>query len=65
MREQPMVSHPDTEASRNPPQQPGKKESFPTEYEERCHRAGVKQDHEEDCYPDSWLSERPVASEEA
>jgi hypothetical protein len=65
MRKQPMVSHPNAEAPRNPPQQPGKKQSFPTEYEERRHCACVKEDHEEDRYPNSWLSEGPVASEES
>ena len=65
MREQPMVSHPDAEAPGNPPQQHGEQEGFPTENEQRCHCADVKQDHEEDCHPDDWLSERPVAFEES
>jgi hypothetical protein len=65
MGEQPMVSHPDAEAPGNPPQESRKKEGFPTEEEQRCHCAGVKQDHEEDCYPDRWLPKRPVVFEES
>ena len=65
MRKQPVVSHPDAETPRNPPQQQGEEEGFPTEEEQRCHGAGVKQDHEEGRYPDDWLPEGPVAFEKS
>jgi hypothetical protein len=65
MREQPMVSHPNAKAPRNPPQEQSEKKGLPTEYEQRRHCAGVEHDHKKGCYPDDWLSEGPVAFEES
>jgi hypothetical protein len=65
MREQPVVSHPNSEAPGNPPQQQGEHERFPTEYEECCQCAAVEQHHEKGCYPDDWLPECSVPSEKS
>jgi hypothetical protein len=62
MREQPMVSHPDAEASCNPPQQKGEHKGFPAEYEKSRQCAGMKQHHKEGREPDDGLLKSPVAS---
>src|SRR5580692_5009585 len=51
VREQPMISHADTQAARNPPQEHGDEQSLPCEEEKRRHRAHVKQAHEDRGHP--------------
>jgi hypothetical protein len=51
MREKPVISHTDAQASRDPPQKSGYEESFPSEKEEGCYGPGVKQGHECGCDP--------------
>src|ERR1051326_8348573 len=45
MGEQPMIAHPDAEASRYPPQQNRNEESFPSKEEQRCNSTQVKGGH--------------------
>jgi len=65
MRQQAVVSHADAEAPGDPPQEHGNEKGLPAEYEQRCHCAGVEENHEERCYPNDGLLERPVTFEES
>ena len=46
MREQPVITHADAQAARNPPQEHRDEQSLPGEKEERRYRAHVKRSHE-------------------
>src|SRR5580700_753318 len=47
VREQAMISHADSQAARNPPQEHGNEQSLPCEEEKCRHRAHVKQAHKD------------------
>jgi len=65
MRQQAVVSHADAEAPSDPPQEHGNEKGLPAEYEQRCHCAGVKHNHEEGRYPNDRLPERSVTLEKS
>src|SRR5271170_5161661 len=51
VREQAMISHPDSQAARNPPQEHGDKQSLPCEEKKCRHSAHVKQTHKDRGHP--------------
>src|ERR1700732_5504796 len=51
MREQPVVAHPDTQASRNPPEKHRHQKSFPGKEKERGNGPHMKEAHKGCGYP--------------
>jgi hypothetical protein len=47
MGQQPVKTHADSEASRNPPEHDRYRDYFPAQHEECGHRANMKNDHED------------------
>src|SRR5205085_1073957 len=63
MREQAVISHADSQASGKPPEKYGKRQSLPTEEEERGDGADVNQAEEKRDGPIQWLRKSAIVDD--
>src|ERR1700694_5735099 len=63
MSKQPVVTHADSHAARQPPQESGGGQGFPAEHEKRCDSADMKSEHEKSSGPVQRLLKSSVLFE--